>query len=480
MNVPAPMIGKLVRLRWFWLPALLLVALWLPGVNAGWYRTDTHYYAAVGKQAVDAAIQRGSAMPLLELMAGDRAYFNKPPLVFVIEGLTIRWLGLDIWTVRLPSLVAAIVLCVSAAGVARRLSGPRVAVLAGLVAATTIEVFRYTRAVSLDLWQAALIMLAVWCVVAGVGRLREGGRDRAWLLVLSGVPLGLALLCKPLVALVTLPVLGVWLVTAGRGRLAVWLGLAGLVAVAIASPWHVFMALRHPEFVEIYFGRQSLERITRGSDDTGSEPWWYYLRIIGEGYWPWLVTLALGVLAWHRCGPGERDRRLLLLCAIWCGVWLLLLSLSAGKSSRYLLLVWPIAGFISAWWIARRKSAPGSRRASTRAMLWLGPAAMVAGVAAAILIPGRLIHHPRAKEWDRVLEEVSRRPGVPLYATPRAHPHAPQMVMLGREWPATWTGQTGERLMLDVASDVGRSAAETPRGELLVQGKDIRLFRLAE
>lgn len=477
MKVPARTTARFLRLRWAWLPAMLLVALWLPGVNAGWYRTDTHYYAAIAKLAADSAMARGSVLPLLELMAGDRPYFNKPPLVFIIEGLTIRALGLHVWTVRLPSLLAAMILCVAAAGVARRLSGPRVGVLAGLVAATTIEVFRYTRAISLDLWQAALVMLAVWCIVSAAGRLKGVGGDRAWLIALAGVPIGLALLVKPLVALLALPLLGVWLVWLGRYRLAAWLLAAGLIAVAIAAPWHVFMMLRHPGFAAEYFGRQSFDRITEGMPDVGAEPWWYYLRIIGEAYWPWLATAGLGAYAWMRSGASPRARRMLVLCAVWCGAWLVLLSLSAGKYSRYLLLVWPVAGFLSAWWIAGIRPSPGSRRLSARVMLWLGPAALAAGVLAAIVIPGRLIHAPRAKEWDRVLEEVAGRPGVPLYATPRAHPHAPQMVMLGRAWPETWSGQTGPRLVLDVARDAdGVVPPGNGQRQLLVQGKDVRLF----
>ncbi|MBY0261767.1 MAG: hypothetical protein K2Q20_05455, partial [Phycisphaerales bacterium] len=337
--------------------------------------------------------------------------------------------------------------------------------------------------ISLDLWQAALVMLAVWCVVSAVGRMGGVKADRAWLAVLAGVPLGLALLCKPLVALIALPLMAVWLVWLGRHRLAAWLLIAGLVAVAIAAPWHVFMSLRHSDFAAHYFGRQSLDRITQGMPDVGAEPWWYYLRIIGEAYWPWLATAALGVFAWMRRGASPRARRMLALCAVWCVAWLVLLSLSAGKYSRYLLLVWPIAGFLSAWWIAGLRSTPGSRRRSARAMLWLGPAALLTGVLAALIIPGRLIHEPRAKEWDRVLEEVVRRPGVPLYATPRAHPHAPQMVMLGRDWPPTLPdgddpAHKGPRLVLDSARDPEgvKPPSDVRRRELLVQGKDVRLF----
>jgi 4-amino-4-deoxy-L-arabinose transferase-like glycosyltransferase len=450
-----------------------LLALWLPGAHAGWYRTDTHYYAAIAKQAIDAAIESDSLTPLFDLKAGDQPYWNKPPLVFIIEGATIKLLGLSLWSVRLPSLLAAAALVIAAAGVARRLAGARMGVLAGLVGATTLEVFRYTRAVSLDLWLAALVMLAVWCVVRGVRRGPEARAPGTGWVLLAGVPLGLALLTKPLVALLSVPVLMAWAVLIGERRLLAPLLGAGVIAAAIATPWHVFMLVSHPGFAGVYFGEQSLQRVTSGmSDAIGAGPWWYYLGVIGESYWPWLATLVVGLIIWARRGASGADRRALLLSMVWCGAWLVLLSLSAGKYSRYLLPVWPLLGFVSAWLLARSPSRGAARRASRTVVLWLGPGALLAGVLAAGLFPDRLIHAPRDRVWDDARAVIGARPDLPVLCTPAAHPMAANLVMLGHPWPATLTTVPDTPFLL-LSSP---RHEPTPRGIVLTESADVRLL----
>ncbi len=431
-----------------WRPTLLavaaLVALWLPGINQGWYRTDTHFYAAIAEQAWESAVDRGDWSALLDLRAGDQVYLNKPPLVFILHGASIRAFGLDLWTVRLPSLVASIIGVCAAVAILRQLAGWRVAMMSGLVLATSVEYFRYGRAISLDAWQCAFVMTALWLFICGAK-----SRALRWC-VLAGAPIGLALLCKPFVALLVPPLVGAWMLFGSHPRpRSEWVfagvGLACASAILIAAPWHVWMYLLHgQDFIDVYIRQQSLSRAIGALDAPGArEPWWFYFRVIGEGYWPWLVTLALAMVAIARRDPVSTrgDRSAMWLGAIWSIVWLAALSAFGGKSPRYTVIIWPMLAVFSGWFLARvGMRARGRGRAIGRlCMLWLAPAMVLAslglsGAMSAGLIDVRM-HKPRHEVWDRVLATIDERPDLPVVCAPSALAMSANLVMLGRSWP---------------------------------------------
>src|SRR6266705_1981017 len=129
-----------------------------------------------------------------------KAYFHKPPMALWIHGLFLKLFGTNLVVARLPSIAAAAGVLLFSIVAVRNLGTRREAVTSGIVLALTYEFFRRTREISLDLWQLFFVMAAVWLITAAIRR------DRPWPIVLCGLPLGLALLCKPLVALVTLPI----------------------------------------------------------------------------------------------------------------------------------------------------------------------------------------------------------------------------------------------------------------------------------
>src|SRR6185369_2680788 len=107
----------------------------------------------------------------------------------------------------------------------------------------------------------------------------------------AGIPIGLALLCKPLVGFVFFPIAAVVLIVLARPRLILALVPSALIAAAIAAPWHISMySLHGHEFVRQYFGAEIADRAT-GALQAGHKspipPWFYVLQIL-RGYWPWL------------------------------------------------------------------------------------------------------------------------------------------------------------------------------------------------
>ncbi len=312
-------------------PALVFLSVTLPHLEQGAYRKDTGRYAAV---ALD-AFEHG-AWWTLELGPG-RPYFNKPPLVFWIHGLVLDLLGPGVIAARLPSVLCGLAIVLLTVAVVRTMGVGRAALASGVVLALTYEFFRRTREISLDLWQLAFLMLAMLLLVQGVRR------DRGLLIALSGVGVGLALMCKPFVALIFFPVALAWLLIMRRWRLAAWLGAALGIAVLIAAPWHVSMGLLHGDaFWDQYLGRQVLERAMGKINTQGPL---YYPFLIGTTYWPWMIPCFMGFVVLVRCPRSTIvmgiEKRLLVLLTIWLGVWAIVLMSFPDKRPRYSVPIYP-------------------------------------------------------------------------------------------------------------------------------------------
>jgi 4-amino-4-deoxy-L-arabinose transferase-like glycosyltransferase len=202
------------------------------------------------------------------------------------------------------------------------------------------------------MWQLLFMLTAAWIWLAAAKR---HDRHLSWL---AGVPLGLALMCKPLMALVVLPILFVWLVLERRNGLQTYgeryggRSYASLLAVTvtallIALPWHLSMIHLHGEtFIRQYFGHEVIARL---QGQRNREPVWYYVVEIGRSYWPWMIALIAGFVRW-RLGPASRHhRQMLWLASVWVGIWALVLTLFPDKRPRYELPLYPMAAMIAAY-----------------------------------------------------------------------------------------------------------------------------------
>ena len=224
------------------LPIVILLAFSLPHLDQGDFRRDTGRYAAVGLQMWD------SGSLLTPYLNPETPYFSKPPMAFWIHGLFLKLFGRHLAVARIPSICAAVGVLLFSMFAVRNLATRREAIVSGLVLATTYEFVRRTREVSLDFWQLFFVMLAVWLISVSIRR------DRRSPVVASGIAIGLALLCKPLVALGVFPIFAVWLAIAGRARLIAWLGIAVAMAIVVALPWHLYMyATFGARFTRQYF-----------------------------------------------------------------------------------------------------------------------------------------------------------------------------------------------------------------------------------
>lgn len=375
--------GGAWRRRWarwrpYVVPVALLLAITLPHLGQGDWRGDAGWYSAIGLDA-----WRTGSLWTLHAGPGE-LYFNKPPLVFWVHGLFLHVFGPTLWAARLPTVLAACGCVIATVGIARAWAGRWPAMLAGCVLAVTYEFFRRNREISLDLWQLMFMLGAVWAIAVGVKRGRASGVSWA---VMAGVPLGLALMTKPLMALAVLPVLAVWMTWAGEARRVWGLALTGVVAVAVASPWHVSMAMLHgPLFTGQYFGAEIAARAAGEAvgGQLEAKPIWFYLMLLVSTYWPWLAFVAGAAWTWRKrkevgssIGTARSDSAVLLKLAVaWTAAWLVMLTIFADRRPRYALPLYPGLAWMA---MTGLLSVVGLRPLLRGWMKWTLLAAVVAG-----------------------------------------------------------------------------------------------------
>jgi 4-amino-4-deoxy-L-arabinose transferase-like glycosyltransferase len=458
------------RLRPFLIPLALLLALALPQMVGGRLKIDSGLYWGLSIHACEEG-------HLWTPMAGDQPYFKKPPLTFWIHSALYYCLGGDLWVMRLGNLIPAAGCVILTVLIVRRLANWRAAMVAALIFVSSIDFFRYLKRFILDYWHVLFLLALVWLII------EAARRNKAWPVALAGVPLGLALMIKPLMALIALPILALWLLWIGRARLIAYLPGTLLAAAAVALPWHISMTVIHGDaFLDEYFGRQIMNRSV-GSGQFDTEPWCWYFEQALRRYWPWLITLALGLYTWLRVPAARhRDWRPFTLCLLWCGLWLALVCCFADKRDRYIMHLHPMFAMISALWLTRH-APPRLRRGGS---LWpdLAVAAILLGSTILTLSPIQ-IQDPESDDWLALYDYVRAHPEEHYMIGSANYRDAGRIYVHTRTWPTHHTAadgaprlpQSGWLVLNDASEPQPETPVADPASEIIFTAGDLQLLR---
>ena len=368
-----------------------------------------------------------------------RPFLDKPILYFSAQAASLWLFGPSETAVRLPGLMFGLLGAISTGLLGWRMFNRATGLIAGILYATTILPTALAQAASHDvalipwinltlllLWEVAQPPSAVEIAPHSRGRLcyRPGFWIASMCLLGAGVFLGLAILTKGLfgVAVVGLAYGGYLLITR-RFSLAILLGgLAVLVvAVLVASPWYVAVAVQNPDYLNYYFIERHVLAFVTDSQPHGDQPWWYYFAVLLGGGLPWIAYLPIVVReglarrrnSWISAGKGttvgaavvlphpERGGSatatptLLPLTSgampllwTWLIGWTLLMMLAGSKLATYLWPVFPPIAILAATaWagLIDGTLSPAARRSFARTFVfssWSGPIVLPAAVLA--------------------------------------------------------------------------------------------------
>jgi 4-amino-4-deoxy-L-arabinose transferase-like glycosyltransferase len=276
-------------------------------------------------------------------------YLEKTPMSWWLTDISYKVFGFKDWAARIPVALTAIGLAWLTGAFARWAFGGPSGFCAGLVMATCVGLWLFTRVLIPDVMLTFVITLAMWSFLRALDE--EESHPKAWALLFFA-SLGFGLLLKSLIGVV-FPVGAALLFLLFTRQLlsrSTWKRLhllsGTLILLAIALPWHVLATLRNPPyfawtlksqpghyhgFLWFFFINEQLLRFLnlRYPRDYDTVPRLYFWLFHLVWLFPWSVYLpAVARLSFR---PSDRAGRCRLLALCWIGFVLVFFTFSTTQ-----------------------------------------------------------------------------------------------------------------------------------------------------
>jgi 4-amino-4-deoxy-L-arabinose transferase-like glycosyltransferase len=323
----------------------LLAGLWL-WVGQGipyLFDWDELIYASLARQML------ASGDPLSLAINGE-PFFEKPPLFFWLQALSMAVLGMNEWAARLPNAWVGGITVALLVGWGSHLRGVGFGCLWGILLLTGYLPLFFYKTGLIDPLLNLGMGVGLGSLLAADQARRVGCSGRVWKAV-GALALGLAVLAKGPVGLV-LPLL-IWVgykvwhrdPQTGWGDTLAFLGLAAAIPLA----WLALEGVqRGPQWVE-EFGRYQWRILTTSDGHPG--PVYFHLLAFALGCFPWGALALAGILQTipRSMGLVDLTRRAESLLLVAFGVVLALFSLLVQtKLVHYTSLLYPIGAYFAA------------------------------------------------------------------------------------------------------------------------------------
>ena len=268
---------------------------------------------------------------------------------------------------RLPGKLSAAGMVLLAAAFARRRYGARTGLLAGLVLASSLLVVALARIAIIDPMLSLAMSGAAFAFAAFAEADAEGdGRRARRALYGFHVACAAAVLLKGLIGVV-LPggAIVFWTILTGRWRTLLRVFSPGplLVFLALAVPWHVAMARRHPDFLQFYFVHEHFERFAT-TEHKRTGPLVYFVPVLLAGFLPWTAFLGRLKETWPGLARAAwKARATEGFLWMFSGLVFVFFSVSRSKLIPYVLPIWPALAVLLALGIERARARGAAFRA---------------------------------------------------------------------------------------------------------------------
>ncbi len=278
-------------------------------------------------------------------------YVEKAPLLYWLISICYLIFGIHDWVARIPIALSAVLLCWTTARYGAWAFGRRAGFYAGLLLATCIGLFLFTRILIPDVMLTLTVCVSFFAFQRALNEDGEEPHPRRWAAALA-VALALGVLLKGLIALVV-PIGGVLVYLALTRQLFVrrtWQNLhllsGALIFLLIAAPWHILATLRMPPYFNF--------SLHSGPGEYHGFFWFYFinehvLRFLNLRYprdyntvpraafwllnllwlFPWSAYLPAAAKLSYK--PVDRVGRTRLLALCWAGFLLLFFTFSTTQ-----------------------------------------------------------------------------------------------------------------------------------------------------
>jgi hypothetical protein len=285
-------------------------------------------------------------------------YLEKSPLVYWLMAGSYRIFGVHDWAARIPIAFAAVLLVWVTYRYGRWAFEERAGYYAGLVLATCVGLFLFTRILIPDVILTLTTCLAFWSFQRATDP--EEPQPRLWAAVLAA-SLGAGVMLKGLIALVVSGggIFVYLLLTKQLFLPQLWKRLHVVTGAAIflliAAPWHIIATLRMPPYLVFtmhsgpgeyhgffwfYFMNEHVLRFLNlrypRDYDTVPRPLFWLLHLIW--FFPWSVYLPAVIRQSFK--PVDRAGRTRLLALCWAGFLMVFFTFSTTQE-YYSLPIYP-------------------------------------------------------------------------------------------------------------------------------------------
>jgi 4-amino-4-deoxy-L-arabinose transferase-like glycosyltransferase len=299
------------------------------------YDWDEAIYAQIAKEML---LTRAWGSPTWD----GYPFFHKPPLYFWLTALAYHVIGIHEFAARLWSALFSFGVLVLTFVFGARLRSWTVGVGAVLLLLSVDQAYYSQWWNFLSLSRVGLMDTSLTFWITAALLLVWHSDRRPWLLALTGIPVGLALLTKAWPGLFAILIALPYWYLARRGRtshLRYW-AMAAILATAVALPWHLWQHSLHGLFfLREYVGFNLLERLLQTVEMHHGGPF-FYPSVVRRGFWIWGYVLPLAYLwgVWRAWRKGDQGT-ILLLC--WVAIPLVLFSIAQTKLGWYINMIYP-------------------------------------------------------------------------------------------------------------------------------------------
>ena len=249
-------------------------------------------------------------------------YFEKDPLMYWLIAGSFRVFGATEFPARLPLALATVLTVLAVWALAAQMFGGRGGFYAGLIFATSVGPFLFTRILIPDILITGLVTAALYFFVKGLDD--SGRRPRHYLGIY--VCCALAFLTKSLIGIVfPAGIIFLFLLITRRFREIRRLRLIEGIAIflILAVPWVVLAGIRNDRFLWFHFINEQVYRYLgkRYPMDYDTVPLLVFYSLHALWIFPWTFFLP-GIITYfpRRLAGMDRDKSMTLLLLIWIAV----------------------------------------------------------------------------------------------------------------------------------------------------------------
>lgn len=284
--------------------------------------------------------------PSIPSESGQTPYLGKPPFHFWAIAACYKLFGVDEWSTRLPSFIAALLSVLLLSLFAINFLGKTEAAYGALITLTSGGFFIFSGSSMIDVTLTMTIALAIVAYALSIKPQSKKTRYLWAILFALGAALGFLTKGPVSIALVGIPIIGASIISGDYKHLKSFPWITSLfVFILITAPWFIVSELDNPGFLKYFFWNENIARylFSDYGDRYGSghqHPFGMSFIFLALCFLPWTPFAIIHGITWYRKNHFLAIRNLSfpsVLLLLWALVPALFFAFSKQLHSGYIL-----------------------------------------------------------------------------------------------------------------------------------------------